>query len=399
VRCLAVDVGTGTQDILLFDADRELENDYQLILPSPTVLVAEAIHRASEARLPLLLTGATMGGGPSGWAAETHARAGLAVWATPDAARTLDDDLERVRALGVEVIGEDEAAALRRRRGRRLAHVEMLDFDHRRLAAAFGAAGIDLARDVDAVAVAVFDHGAAPPGESDRRYRFAYLARRLDEAEADGSGLAAFAYRAETIPADLTRLAAAAGSVARSPLGGRPIVAMDTAPAAILGALDDRAVRAAVAHGRRIVAANVGNFHALAFAFEPDGRVDGVVEHHTGALTRPRLARFLRRLAEGTLTNAEVFGSMGHGALVRDAPARAAANGRAPLLAVTGPRQTLLGEGRLAGLGRPLAAVPHGDMMLAGCFGLLRGLAALLPEWREPVERRLGPPAWAPGRG
>ena len=34
-----------------------------------------------------------MGGGPCQWAAQAHPRAGLPVFATPDAARTFNDDL------------------------------------------------------------------------------------------------------------------------------------------------------------------------------------------------------------------------------------------------------------------------------------------------------------------
>ncbi|GIV97298.1 MAG: hypothetical protein KatS3mg057_1955 [Herpetosiphonaceae bacterium] len=33
MRILAVDIGTGTQDILLFDSDQPLENNFQLIAP------------------------------------------------------------------------------------------------------------------------------------------------------------------------------------------------------------------------------------------------------------------------------------------------------------------------------------------------------------------------------
>ena len=95
-RILAVDVGTGTQDILLFASDRSIENCLQLVMPSPTVIVAERIQRATAAERPVLLTGRTMGGGPCGWAARDHAQAGFACYATPDAARTLDDDLRMV---------------------------------------------------------------------------------------------------------------------------------------------------------------------------------------------------------------------------------------------------------------------------------------------------------------
>jgi hypothetical protein len=36
-------------------------------------------------------------------------------------------------------------------------------------------------------------------------------------------------------------------------------------------------------------------------------------------------------------------------------------------------------------------AVPHGDMMMAGCFGLLRAAATHWPEFRPAIEEALGP--------
>ena len=53
-----------------------------------------------------------MGGGPSAWAVEAHARAGLPVYATEDAARTLNDELSKVEALGIRIVSENEAAHL-----------------------------------------------------------------------------------------------------------------------------------------------------------------------------------------------------------------------------------------------------------------------------------------------
>src|SRR5262249_32585876 len=106
LRILAVDVGTGTQDILLFESDRTIENCFQLVVPSPPVIVADGMGRATAAGRPLLLTGRTMGGGPCAWAARDHAQAGLPCYATPDAARTLDDDLAGVEAQGIHVVDE-----------------------------------------------------------------------------------------------------------------------------------------------------------------------------------------------------------------------------------------------------------------------------------------------------
>ena len=387
LRVLAVDVGTGTQDILLFESDRTIENCYQLVLPSPTVMVAERIQRATEAGAALLLTGRTMGGGPSAWAARDHALAGLPAYATPDAARTLDDDLSVVEGLGLRVVDEAEAARLAAERTANLVHVEMRDFDARAIRGTLATFGVDPA--VDVVAVAAFDHGAAPPGYSDRRFRFDYIRR----AVAVRPEPIAFAYRHAELPADLTRLAAVATDAARYGAAGGAseghpaVVVMDTGSAAVAGALDDPCLRAA----GEVVVANVGNFHTLAFHLR-DGRIQGLFEHHTGELDRPKLEGYLRRLVDGTLTDAEVFADSGHGALVVGAEEqRTGTKGQGvamPLLAVTGPRRELLRGSALA----PYEAVPHGDMMLAGCFGLLRAVAACHPELAPAIEGVIGLP-------
>ena len=370
MRILAIDVGTGTQDILLFDADQEIENCIKLVMPSPTAVIARRIRDATERGVPLLLDGVTMGGGPSHWAAMDHVRAGYAVYATPDAARTFDDDLDGVAGMGITVVSEDEAVGLRG-----VERVTLRDLWIDAVRTSLRAFGAD--DRIDRMAVAVFDHGAAPPGYSDRVFRFDYLAERVRAS----SDLSTFAYLRDEIPASLTRLRAVAASVDAEPRGGEyPLLVMDTAPAAVLGSLDDPEV---ARHAEAIVA-NVGNFHCLAFRLE-HGRVVGLFEHHTGELTGDELEAFLDKLIAGTITNQEVFDDMGHGALMFEPPRRL----DRPFLAITGPRRGLLRGSRLS----PYLAVPHGDMMLAGCFGLLRAYAAHDENVREAVERRLGPPS------
>ncbi|MGH2457555.1 MAG: DUF1786 domain-containing protein [Chloroflexota bacterium] len=359
MQILCVDVGTGTQDILLFDSDREIENCVQIIAPSPTRIVADRIRRATARRRPVVLTGRTMGGGPSGWAAEDHLRAGLPVFATADAARTFDDELEKVERLGVKVVSERDAARLDGAE-----HVVMGDLDLPAIADAL--ARFDVEIDLAAIAVAVFDHGNAPPGVSDRTFRFEYIAETVARND-----LTAFAYRREDIPERLTRMRA----VAESAPPDVPTLVMDTGPAAIVGALEDPTV------GRQehALIANLGNFHTLAFHLD-GGRVRGIFEHHTGELTREKLERYLGQLADGSIANADVFADMGHGALVVGAPAA-----RPEFLAVTGPRRALLSGSSLA----RYLAVPHGDMMLAGCYGLLRAVAKRMPEVAAAIETRL----------
>ena len=109
---LAVDIGTGTQDILLFDSRREVENCLKMVMPSPTVRLADAVRTASRRGDSILLTGVLMGGGPCAWAVKDHLKAGYSVYATPSAARTFNDDLDVVAEMGVTLVGDDEAGAL-----------------------------------------------------------------------------------------------------------------------------------------------------------------------------------------------------------------------------------------------------------------------------------------------
>jgi uncharacterized protein (DUF1786 family) len=394
MRALAVDIGTGTQDVLLFDSDREIENAFRLVLPSPTALVAERIRRATMAGAPVVLRGPTMGGGPSHWAARDHAVAGLPIAASESAARTFDDDLDAVRAMGIQVLDDAAIADLARRPDSSIVNTGDIRLDA--ISGALAPFAIELGT-IDAMVIAVFDHGAAPPGVSDRRFRFARLAERLLVEPA--AGPAAFAYLAEGIPEAFTRLRAAAGSahewLAVSGWGHSepaPVLAIDTGPAAVLGMLDDEAVRSALDEGRPVVAVNVGNFHALAMRLSlGDGgapRIDGIVEHHTGELDGAALSELVSRLADGTVDDETVFRSMGHGALMRDTWTP---DGQRPLVAVTGPRRAMLVGREVAGSGRPHPAVPHGDMMQTGNFGGIRALAHRLPAWRATVEHRLGP--------
>jgi uncharacterized protein (DUF1786 family) len=128
-----------------------------------------------------------------------------------------------------------------------------------------------------------------------------------------------------------------------------------------------------------VLIANVGNFHTLAFRLGPGG-IEGVFEHHTGLIDLPKLDNLLELLANGTLKHADVFGDNGHGALVYNAEPLALTEGNYGV-AVTGPRRNLLRGSRL----QPYFAVPFGDMMIAGCFGLLAAVADIHQDLAEPI--------------
>jgi uncharacterized protein (DUF1786 family) len=174
-------------------------------------------------------------------------------------------------------------------------------------------------------------------------------------------------YLAHEIPAELTRMRAAAAGL--SDVASR-VMAADTGPAALYGALP--------ADVQDAVLVNVGNGHVLC-AVALAGRLAGVFEHHTTSVSAGRLEGFLESFLAGDLTSDEVRADGGHGAVIAG-PVPAGV----PIY-VTGPRRTLLTDSRL-----PLSfAAPHGDMMHIGCWGLVRaagerGLSAATE--RDPSE-------------
>lgn len=375
MKILTVDVGTGTQDIFLYDSRLDIENGFKLILPSPTMMVHRRVRQALEARTPLVLTGHQMGGGPSAWAIEEAARAGIPVYMTPSAATTLNDELDKVEALGIKLVSEDEVSSL----PSLVTRLELRDFDFSAISKTFQDYGVSL-HDLEAIAVAVFDHGNAPAGVSDRQFRFDYLDERIRAT----NSLSSFAFLSTDIPKIMTRLQSVADSAGELPC---PLVVMDTAPAAVLGAGFDPVV----ATRRQKIICNVGNFHTLAFRLGEKG-IEGVFEHHTGEIDLSKLESLLRALADSTLKHEDVFNDMGHGALMYSQ--ETFEFGRDDFdIVVTGPRRSMfaftpaLREGPPWERGnlRPYFAVPFGDMMIAGCFGLLAATAEVMPDLAETI--------------
>ena len=384
MKILTVDVGTGTQDIFLYQSELDIENGFKLVVPSPTMMVFRQLKEATKMGQAVVLTGVTMGGGPSHWAARDHARAGFSVYATPDAARSFDDDLEMVQESGIQVIGEDEASKL----PDNIRRLELMDFDFNAITRAMGEFGVSLT-DLDALALAVFDHGAAPVGYSDRQFRFDYLAEWLTPDTPEGARLSRLAFKRGEIPEKMTRLQAVESSAKDVDVA---LMVMDTAPAAVLGATLDPIVKTR----ENILAANIGNFHTLAFRLKGD-QVEGVFEHHTGLINVEKLDQMLESFSAGKLTHQEIFEDHGHGSLIYTSEPYDLTAGDFNVV-VTGPRRGIMKQSKL----RPYYAAPFGDMMLTGCFGLLAAAADTFPEYGETIRSSLagengknqGKPPW-----
>jgi uncharacterized protein (DUF1786 family) len=334
-RILAIDVGAGTQDILLWEADQPMENAVKLVLPAWTTILARQVKQATREGRPVFLTGNLMGGGPLVSAMKRHLKAGYPVYTTPRAALTIRDNLDQVQERGYAIVEEPpdppDLLTLRTR-----------DVDPEALANALAPFGVTVP---ETVAVAVQDHGECLVG-SNRLFRF-----RLWREFVEGGGeMLGLVYREP--PPCYTRMQAV-----RQDAPGA--VVMDTGPAALWGILEDE--NAAVHQDEGFIAVNVGNQHTLGVLLQGE-RILGLFEHHTALMTPEKLARLVEDLRAGTLTNEEVFEDHGHGATIGpDYTADAGFD----FVAVTGPQRHLAAD-----LGYTFAA-PYGDMMLTGCFGLV----------------------------
>lgn len=334
-RMIAIDVGAGTQDMLIYEPGIPYENLIKLVLPSQTQIVGRRIRQATAAEAPVHLTGTIMGGGASSEAVNAHLAAGLPVSATHSAARTMHNDLVRVEAMGIELRETAPAGAT---------VIELSDIDPNGLRAGLAQFGVELP---EVAAVAVQDHGYRP-GAGNNEVRFDFLQSLIS----GGGRLESMVFTLP--PAGMTRMAGVQETWPGAWL-------MDTGTAAVMGALGDPVVREA-AEGRGAILVNVGNMHTFATLIR-EKRLYGLFEHHTGGIDAATIARLVDGLRDATLdptTFRQQFD--GHGAAFDDAY-----RDLAPFqfVAVTGPNR-----GIARGLGYHEAA-PHGDMMLTGAFGLV----------------------------
>ena len=367
---LVADIGTGTQDILLFNSEKEVENSLIMVMPAPTQIIAKKVRKATRKGKTIVLTGNIMGGGPSAFAIRDHLKAGFPVYATEKAALTINDNIEKVKAFGIRIVPEEEAKKLVSEEN--VQEIVMQDFDLESTSSALSVFEVQMPTNY---AVAVQDHGNAPE-ESNRVYRFELLRELIEK----GGELENFVYRPEEIPEAFTRMKAQADSLLKA-VGKQKIraVFMDTGPAAIFGALTDPAAV------QPSVVVNIGNGHTLG-ALVNENRITAVFEHHTSLMSPEKLQDYIIRLADGKLGFKEVFEDGGHGAYIKEAPGFEQIRfEQVRSLIVTGPKRQMLQELTEPEIRKEISnklhfAAPFGSMMLSGCFGLLAGFLKKCPE-------------------
>lgn len=348
MKILALDIGAGTEDVLLYDdKKRSWENCIKMVLPSPSRVFAAKVEEATRLYKNLNVKGDIIGGGAFASALKSHVERGLRVVMTENVAYTVRNDLDEVRELGIEIERESKPADF---------NGETLTIEEVNLSRldAFLADFNETLYDVDVVAVAVQDHGVFPKGTSNRKFRIKKMKELLDRNPRPES----LAFWEDEVPPYYLRMNSAV-QASRRLLPKIKVLVMDTSPAAILGCLKDPAV----AEANSVLAINVGNGHTMA-AIISGGNIIGMVEHHTRLLNPQKLERLLVDFSDGKLSDEEVFKDNGHGLFFLTKPLGFR---KIEKVVATGPNRNILIKTKLS----VHFAAPAGDVMMTGPVGLV----------------------------
>jgi len=358
-RILAIDIGAGTEDILLYDEAKNVENCVKMILPAPSIVYAASVDRATMLGKDIFVRGYTIGGGEFTTSVLKHLEKGLRTMMTESAAYSIRNDLDEVIQLGIEVWRGEEPPE-----GFRGEVLDISEVNLKELDVFLSNKNMSLS-DVDVVAIAVQDHGASPKGISNRRFRMEKIRKKLSKSRRPEG----FAFKEDEVPEYLIRMNSAVRA-SKSQFPNSKVIVMDTSIAAIAGCLRD----SQVAEEDLILAVNLGNSHTMA-AIVLKGEIYGIAEHHTQLLTPKRIKRLLRDFADGKLRDEDVFNEGGHGVAFATKPPGFSKIG---LIAATGPNRYLIEK---AGVEVHFAA-PAGDMMMTGPMGLVAAAKRKYRLWR-----------------
>ncbi|TET63395.1 hypothetical protein E3J49_06680 [Candidatus Bathyarchaeota archaeon] len=349
MKILAMDIGAGTEDVLLYDnRKKNIENCVKMVLPSPSQVFAEKVREATRLYKDIFVKGDIIGGGAFAFALRNHVEKGLRAVMTENAAYSVRNDLDEVRRLGIEIItGENEFKDFE---GETLSIEEVNLLKLQEFLILFD----ETLLDVDVVAVAVQDHGVFPKGMSNRRFRI----QKMKELLKENPKPEALAFTGDEIPSYFLRMKSAALASKRQ-LPRAKVLLMDTSPDAILGCLKDPVVEKA----NTVLAINVGNGHTMA-AIISSGNIVGVMEHHTRLLNPQKIERLLISFTNGKLSDKEVFKENGHGLFFLTNPPGFS---KIEKVVATGPNRSILAKTNLS----VHFATPAGDVMMTGPIGLI----------------------------
>lgn len=338
MKILTIDVGKGTQDILLYDTTKNIENSIKLVLPSPTQLIARQIEKTNT---NLFIKGEIMGGGPISQALSAHINKGYEVVMTETSAKTIKDNIERVKQKGIKIIANNTKPKLKN-----YTTLETNDIKLEMLGNALKQYQIDLK--FDYIGIAVQDHGYQE-GMGDRNFRFQKIKEQLNKPKKPEELI----YH-NNIPKYFTRMQAV-----QKTLKNYDTYIMDSKFASVCGATMDPQVQKL----KNYIIMDIGNGHTLAAAIKNE-KIVGVYEHHTNALTPKSIEKYNQKLADATLTHEEIHEDNGHGAHILESLPEI------EKVVVTGPNRTLIDKTTL----NTYHATPAGDVMMTGPAGLIKAI-------------------------
>ena len=334
MKILAIDIGAGTQDILLFDSKKKIENCISLVLPTPSKYFAEKLRGIQG---DVYIHGDTIGGGSLGKVILQHLKKGYRVVMEESAAYSIRNDLDEVKSMGIEIgekLPSDDFQKL-----------EIREIDLYLFKEFLSHFGEDLG--IDVIGIAVQDHGVSPKGVSDRAFRFENMERMLRKDNRPET----FHFSEDSIPSHYLRMRSAVKAVKR--FSSAPVLLMDTSFSAILGCIEE------ITSPSLIV--NVGNGHTIA-ALLIERKIEGLYEHHTHELTPKKLEHDLKLFLRGELSGRKVFEENGHGAITLK-PCEGEAS-----MVVTGPNRDIFKGTSF----QYIYAAPGGNTMMTGPMGLVR---------------------------
>lgn len=338
MRILAIDVGTGTQDIMIYDTQKELENSIKLVLPSPHLFISQQIK---EIENDIYFKGEIMGGGKIKNSIIEHMKKGYKVVMEATCAKTIRDNLDQVKAIGIEIADKNKNY-------KDYTKITLGDINIKKLSEFL--LGYDLEFDFDKIAIAVQDHGYNE-NMGDRDFRFEKIREKVKEPISPLE----FGF-VEDLPDYFTRMQAVARTIKNEGIEDLPLI-MDTKFASIAGmCYDEVALKL-----KSFIVIDIGNGHTTAASIE-NGKIQGVFEHHTSSLTGESLERYMKRLASGEITHEEVHEDHGHGAHVLNPISKI------EKVIVSGPKRELIEKTNLDWH----HAAPGGDVMMTGTIGLIK---------------------------
>lgn len=375
---LAIDVGKGTEDLLLFNEQKKVENTVQIVLPSTAQILKDQL--LSDDSELIFISGSLMAGEP--WHKVVYDKCATkphSVIMTETAARSLRYNLDQVKSKHVKVLSDSDFEKEYEKYKREQEEIDefpmystrlsisrysISDINFDRIEAILEGSNINR-NEIKKVLLCVQDHGEpADPNQSARDFRMSAIYNRLDQS----GKLEDLMFRSEAIPKDLPRLSSVAQSALQyfTHLSAKDVYVMDSSPAVVLGVVDNLD-STEISDEKKHLIVNLGNGHTLVTYMRGD-IVELVYELHTGALKPDEFADDLDLILRGKLTHEDVLKKGAHGIYRRNSPDEdQTLDDYLPIL-VIGPNRYKIKNIH----GKISFPHPGGSMMMSGPLGLIR---------------------------